>query len=219
METFPSVQDNKGIPTKQCAGNLADKILCVLAHMRRLRSNETRWRQCTQSCTHEEVGVLQKLVGMMTDSEEPEPSPTTEASPASTRCASPFVGGKSGAATPASTRCSSPCFRGGKLDSPTSCAAIVPLTRDLAGSYRNHHPSAISGNQFSIEPRVSSTAVHLLHKDPELPCRSDLSHNAKDFQAIRLHRAPSAQSYQQCFGAIIVCCGQSRGRCPSRFSR
>ncbi len=46
IEDFPSLNDVKGTPQSQkiSAGNYADKILTVLAHVRRLRSNETKWR-------------------------------------------------------------------------------------------------------------------------------------------------------------------------------
>ena len=62
------------VPDKQStsswASDLATRFMVVLAHVRRLKVSELRWRRAVSNCTEEEVATLLDLVGAMDDEEE-----------------------------------------------------------------------------------------------------------------------------------------------------
>jgi hypothetical protein len=66
MEAFPSLRLTRSLDLRTEAGNLADKILCIFAHLRRLRDNTTRWRQACCSLAQSETDVLSKIISSMT---------------------------------------------------------------------------------------------------------------------------------------------------------
>ena len=83
FESFPALNTVKGCSVKLAAGNLADKVLTILAHLRRIRDNQTRWRQCIQSLGPADTSTLERLVQLMeSDPGTPRATATTPRSTA-----------------------------------------------------------------------------------------------------------------------------------------
>lgn len=62
-------------PLDRWAGDLAERSMCVLAHLRRIGSSTVRWRQCVRTLADDSVRQLRFLVGLMDGSNEDDPEP------------------------------------------------------------------------------------------------------------------------------------------------
>jgi hypothetical protein len=77
-------------PLDRWAGDLAERCMCVLAHLRRIATSTVRWRQCARTLADDSVRQLRFLVGLISGLDEDDPEPadakaSTEAAPSVAR--------------------------------------------------------------------------------------------------------------------------------------
>ena len=77
-------------PLDRWAGDLSERCMCVLAHLRRIATSTVRWRQCARTLADDSVRQLRFLVGLICGLNEDDPEPAdaeaaTEAAPSVAR--------------------------------------------------------------------------------------------------------------------------------------
>ena len=79
-------------PLDRWAGDLAERSMCVLAHLRRIATSTVRWRQCVRTLADDSVRQLRFLVGLISsglNEDDPEPADAEAAAEAAPSVARP----------------------------------------------------------------------------------------------------------------------------------